>query len=76
MPSRFQKGHCMQVLHAINVILIECAISLLAIPKCHKNVYVNSSVPRTAKLWNSLPIECYPLNYDLTEKVVIWSSNV
>ena len=21
--------------------------------------------PRTARLWNSLPIECFPLTYDL-----------
>ena len=31
-----------------------------AIPRCYKNVYVNSFCPRTAKLWNSLPIECFP----------------
>ena len=29
------------------------------------NIYVNSFFPRTAKLWNSLPIECFPLTYDL-----------
>ena len=27
----------------------------------YKDVYVNSSFPRTAILWNSLPIECFPL---------------
>ena len=27
------------------------------IPRCYKDVYVNSFFPRTAKLWNSLPIE-------------------
>ena len=31
----------------------------------YKDVYVNSFFPHTAKLWNSLPIECFPLNYDL-----------
>ena len=36
------------------------------IPRCYKNVYVNSFFPRSAKLWNSLPIECFPLTYDLS----------
>ena len=36
------------------------------IPRCYKDVYVNSFFPRTAKLWNSLPIECFPLTYDLS----------
>ena len=30
------------------------------IPRCYKDVYVNSSFPCMAKLWNSLPIECFP----------------
>ena len=30
-------------------------------------VYVNSFFPRTATLWNSLPIECFPLTCDLSE---------
>ena len=33
--------------------------------KCYKDVYVNSFLPRTARLWNSLSIECFPLTYDL-----------
>ena len=33
-------------------------------PSCYKDVYVNSFFRRTAKLWNSLPIECFPLTYD------------
>ena len=37
----------------------------VTIPRCYKNVYVNSFFPRTARLWNSLPIECFPLTYDL-----------
>ena len=28
------------------------------------NVYVNSFFPCAARLWNSLPIECFPLTYD------------
>ena len=38
----------------------------VTIPKCYKDVYVNSFFPRKAKLWNSLPIECFPLTYDLS----------
>ena len=33
----------------------------VTIPRCYKDVYVNSFFPRTAKLWNSLPMECFPL---------------
>ena len=36
------------------------------IPRCYKDVYVNSFFPRTARLWNSLPVECFPLTYDLS----------
>ena len=32
------------------------------IPRCYRDVYVNSIFPRTARLYNSLPIECFPLN--------------
>ena len=35
-------------------------------PRCDKDVYVNSFFPRTAKLWNYLPIECFSLTYDLS----------
>ena len=38
----------------------------VTIPRCYKDVYVNIFFPRTAKLWNSLPIECFPLTCDLT----------
>ena len=37
----------------------------VTIPRCYKDAYVNSFFPRTAGLWNSLPIECLPLNYNL-----------
>ena len=36
-----------------------------AIPRCYKDVYVNSFFPRTAGLWNSLPIERFPLTYNV-----------
>ena len=38
----------------------------VTIPRCYKDVYVSSFFPRTARLWNSLPIECFPLTYDLS----------
>ena len=38
----------------------------VTIPRCYKDVYVNSFFPCIAKLWNSLPIECFPLTYDLS----------
>ena len=38
----------------------------VTIPRCYKDVYVNIFVPLTAKLWNFLPIECFPLTYDLS----------
>ena len=38
----------------------------VTIPKCYKYVYINSFSPCPAKLWNSLPIECFPLTYDLS----------
>ena len=38
----------------------------VAFPVCYKNVYVNSFFPRTARLWNSLRIECSSLIYDLS----------
>ena len=34
-------------------------------PKCYRDVYVNSFFPRTARLGNSLPMECFPVTYDL-----------
>ena len=38
----------------------------VTIPRCYKDSYVSSFLPRTARLWNSLPIECSPLTYDLS----------
>ena len=35
------------------------------IPRCYKDVYVKNFFPRTARFWNSLPIECFPVTYDL-----------
>ena len=38
----------------------------VAIFRCYKDVYVNSFFPRTARIWNSLPIECFDLAYNLS----------
>ena len=40
----------------------------VTIPRCYKDVYVNSFFPHTARLWNPLPIECFPLTYDRSLK--------
>ena len=37
------------------------------IPRCQKDVHVNSFFPCAARLWNSLPIKSFPLTYDLIE---------
>ena len=37
----------------------------VTIPRCCKNVYVNSFFACAARLWNSLPIECFPLTFYL-----------
>ena len=37
----------------------------VTIPRCYEVVYVNSFFLCTAWLWNSLPIECFSLNYNL-----------
>ena len=39
----------------------------VTIPRCYKDVYVNSFSPHTARLWNSLPLECFPLTCDLSD---------
>ena len=38
----------------------------VTIHRCYKDVYVNSFFSRTARLWNSMPVECFPLPYDLS----------
>ena len=39
----------------------------VTIPRCYKDVYVNTFFPCAARVWNSLPIEYFPLIYDLSE---------
>ena len=40
--------------------------SLVIIPKCYNGVYVNSFFPDTARLWNYLSTESFPLTYDVS----------
>ena len=37
----------------------------ITISRCYKDVYMNSFFRRTVRLWNSLPIEFFPLTYNL-----------
>ena len=37
----------------------------VTISRCYKDIYANSVSPGTAKIWNSLRIECFPLTYNL-----------
>ena len=37
----------------------------VTIPRCYMDVYVNSFLPRTARPWDFLLIECFPLIYNL-----------
>ena len=37
----------------------------VTIPRCCMDVYINSFFPHTARLCNSLPVEYFPLTYDL-----------
>ena len=59
VPVPYSRGRCTRYpdrLHDFSV----------TSPRCYKDVYVKSFFPRTAKLWNSLLIECFPLNCDLS----------
>ena len=37
----------------------------VTIPRCYKDIYVNSLFLRTSLLWNSLPAKFFPLKYIL-----------
>ena len=55
--SRRRSTHYSNRLHDFSVI----------IPRCYKDVFVNSFFPCAARLLNSLPVECFPLTYDLND---------
>ena len=58
------------------VILIGCIIFLSPfLDRYYKDVYVNSFFPRTARPWNSLPAECFPLtalSVELIDTIFPW----
>ena len=53
--SQVRSTHCSDRLREYSV----------TIPRCYKDIYVNSLFRCTARLWNSVPIEWFPLTYDL-----------
>ena len=59
VPLPFSRGRCTRYSERLHDFSVTS-------PRCYKDVYVNSFFPRTAKLWNSLPIECFPLTYGLS----------
>ena len=44
----------------------------VTIPRCYKDVNVNSFFTCTARLWNSVPIECFLLTYDISDFCTEW----
>ena len=58
VPLPFSRGrstHYSDRLHDFSV----------TIRRCYKDVYANNFFPRTARLRNSLPIECFALTYNV-----------
>ena len=39
----------------------------ITMPRCYKVIYITSFLFCTATLWNTLPLECFPLTYDLND---------
>ena len=46
-------------------LLVTLAVCIIAVPRLYKDVYVNTFFLRTARLWNSLSVECFSSTYDL-----------
>ena len=72
---RFCFGRCSSELAQLVPLLFSCGRSTrysdrlhdfsVTVPTCYKDIYVNSFFPCTARPWNSLPIECFPLTNSL-----------
>ena len=60
VPLPFCRGRSSRYSHRLHDFSV-------TIPRCHKDLYVNSFFPRAARLWNSVPIECFSLTYDLSD---------
>ena len=68
---RYYFGRCSSELAQMFPLMSACYADRLhdfsvTIPRCYKDLYVNSFFPHRARLWNSLPIECFPLTYDFS----------
>ena len=57
VPLPYSRGRSTRYSHRLH--------DFSTIPRCYKDVCVNSLFPCRARLWDSLPIECFPLTYDL-----------
>ena len=68
-------GHCpddlKELTHSLKTFSRTTRLSFAAhpltieIPNFHKTLYSSSFFPRTARLWNSLPSDCFPSDCDL-----------
>ena len=58
VPLPFSRGRCSCYSDRLHNFCV-------TIPRCYM-FFVISFFPRTARLWNSLPIKCFPLTYDLS----------
>ena len=66
MLDKLQKRVCMTVGLSLAALFEPLAHrGNVAIPRCYKDVYVNSFFSRTIRFWNFLPIKCFPLNFHL-----------
>ena len=73
---RYYFGRCSSELAQLVPLPISCGRSTcysdrlhdssVTIPRCYKDVCVNSFSLHTARVWNSLPIECFPSTYNLS----------
>ena len=68
-------GRCLSELAQLFPLPYSCVKSVLysdrmhgvsvTIPRCYKNVCVNSFLLHASRLWNALPMKCFPLTYGL-----------
>ena len=66
LQNWFNWFHFLFLKVGVLVILIDCMIFLSPFIDVTSNSFVNSFFPCTARLCNSLPVECFPLTYDLS----------
>ena len=70
---RFYFGRCLSELAELGTFWWRCTLYSdvlhdfsVAIPKCYKDIYINSVFPHTARLCY-LPAKCFPLTFDLND---------